>query len=230
MQYYSVSVFPYEGIYIAGLERMYFSPDKLDVELLFSKDGRQWQRARTRPSFIPIGPQGSWDSDWVNLPANAPILRDNQLWFYYSGRSAAHNVTYPFNRGGIGLSILRVDGFASLRASAKEGFVVTPPMIWPEADLRVNFDPREDITSHPGGRDGQLLVEVIPPSRDGTVLPGFALADCVPLRTNTYNMELSSAPVAWKDGRSMRTFAGKAVRLVFRFRSGHLYSFRAAKS
>jgi hypothetical protein len=227
MQFYSVSVFPYEGIYLGGLERMYFSPDKLDVELVFSRDGRQWQRPRTRPSFIPVGPEGSWDSDWTNLPANAPILRENHLWFYYSGRTGAHAVSYPYNRGGIGLSVLRVDGFASLKAAAKEGLIVTPPMTWPEGELRVNFDPREDITSHPGGQDGQLLAEVR--GEDGAAITGFSSADCIPVRVNTYNLELSSAPVSWKEGRTMRALAGKRVRLAFRFRSGHLYSFRAAR-
>jgi hypothetical protein len=228
LQYYSVSVFPYESLVLGGLERMHFSPDKLDTELIFSHDGSHWERARTRPSFLPWGADGAWDDTWANLPASAPIRWNNQLWFLYSGRSGAHGVQYPYNTGGIGLATLRLDGFASLKAEAKDGWVVTPAMTWPDADLSVNFDPRGELRMHPGEREGELSVEAR--GEDGLAVPGYSWADCAPFRTNTERAPNGCMPIQWKEGRSLRTLAGRNIRLAFRFRSGHLFSFRAGKA
>lgn len=227
MQYYSMVPFVYEGLVLGGLERMYVSPDKLDTELIFSRDGRTWQRSRPRPAFLTWGAEGAFDSTWVNLSASAPVRHSGLLWFYYSGRAGAHGAPAPMNYGAIGLCSLRVDGFASLVAYGKAGLLVTPVVEWPDAELAVNFDPRPDTASHPGDQVGELRVEVRDES--GLALAGYAFDQCTPLVQNTWRDEDSSRTVLWEGGASARALAGRRVHLAFRLRDGHLYSFRARR-
>ncbi|NUN92534.1 MAG: hypothetical protein HUU04_01995 [Verrucomicrobiae bacterium] len=227
MEYYSASVFPYESVTLGGLERMYLSPDWLDTELIWSHDGgRSWKRAGHRPAFLsPSNGPRHWDDTWVNLPTNPPIRHRGRLWFYYSGRSGAHGACYPLNHGGIGLAILRIDGFASLRAGEREGWVLTRPMNWPDAGLHVNVDPRRNTRSHPGyHHTGELRVEV----RDSSnrPIPGFTWNDCHAMTRNTEDHPDGCAAVTWKT-KSLRRLAGRRIRLAFRMRDAHLYSFRA---
>jgi hypothetical protein len=228
MQYYSLVPFAYEGLLLGGLERMYVAPDKVDTELVSSRDGRCWQRSRPRPAFLSWGPENAFDSAWVNLSASAPIRQRNLLWFYYSGRAGAHGAAYPMNFGGIGLGSLRVDGFASLAAQGKAGLLVTAPMEWPDADLAVNFDPRPDPLSHPGDQVGELHVEVR--GGDGLPLAGYQFDQCPALVRNTHTEPDSSRTVRWAEGRSAQALAGQRLRLAFRLRDGHLYSFRARRA
>jgi len=226
MEYYSATLFPYEGLTLGSIERMYMSPDRLDVELVWSYDaGRAWQRAPKRPAFLsPSEGARRWDDTWVNLPTNGPIRHQGRLWFYYSARSGAHGSPYPFNHGAIGLALLRVDGFASLMAGERTGLVVTKPMRWPKADVHVNADPRRDLISHPGFCSGDVRVE----ARDaaGKAMRGFTWDDCEPV-PQTVNDPDASRKVLWRGGRSLRRLAGKRLRLAFRLRDAHLYSFRA---
>ena len=72
MQFYSLSPFRYAGIWLADLLRMHAAPDVLDPELVWSYDGRNWNRSHERKPFIPLGPKGAFDSVWLNLATNAP--------------------------------------------------------------------------------------------------------------------------------------------------------------
>lgn len=227
MEYYSAVAFPYEGILVGGLERMYMTPDVLDTELIWSRDnGYTWGRARTRPAFLAplrdVGPR--FDNTWVSLPTNAPIRRHNRLWFYYTGRSCGHGVKYPMNHAAIGLSTLRVDGFASLHARERHGWVLTKPMTWPNAELYVNGETRREFDSHPGFCTGDLRVEI----RDeaNQPIPGYTWDDCLSLWQSLEQPE-ASAPIVFKDNRSTRALAARRVRLAFRLHEAHLYSFRA---
>lgn len=227
MQFYSATAFPYASLMMGSIERMHMSPDKLDPELIWSHDGgRNWIRSRQRAAFLEWGAPSTFDDAWINLQTNGPIEHQGRLWFYYSGRNAAHGSRYPHNYGAIGLATLRIDGFASLQARDQVGYVLTRPMQWPEGDLHVNFDARRDLAGHPGFSYGELLVEV----RDENNFPveGFGWDACHPLTGNTADRPGAAARVEWRNGRSVRELAGQPIRLAFKFRDCHLYSFRVS--
>jgi len=226
LEIYSSTAFKYESLYLGFIERMHMRPDKLDSELIYSQDSYIWKRTWRRDSFIPWGLSGTFDNVWVSMPSNGPIDFKNNLWFYYSGRSAAHHVPYPLNYGAIGVSVLRRDGFASLFNTHGEGWLVTPPIRWPDKDLLINADPRRDLTSHPhcGHCQGSVQVEVR--DAENRPLSGYGQNDCLPIR-NTMDCFMSRAPVLWRKSKSMRKAAGQMVRLVFYLQDAHLYSFAA---
>ena len=247
MQFYSLSPFRYKGIWLADLLRMHAAPDVLDPELVWSYDGRNWNRSHERKPFIPLGPKGAFDSVWLNLATNAPILNYNQLWFYYSGRAGGHGAQFPGAYGAIGLATLRVDGFCSLysgrTAGSVSGGVLTKPISWVDGDLLLNADPRRDITGHHTNdttAGGKVSVEI----RDDANRPieGYRFADCNPIVDNTRNFEedsnstvpgrdeLAARAVTWGGGRSARQLAGRRIRLFFEIEDAHLYSFRASQA
>lgn len=226
MQFYSATAFPYESLLLGSIERMYTVPDKLDTEIIWSRDGWVWNRSRSRTRFIEWGVPGSFDTDWLNLPTNGPIVNEHGLWFYYSGRTGAHGVQFPVNQGVIGLATLRIDGFCSLQAMEVPGAALTKPLTWVDGDLLVNVDPRRDVTAHPTDVSrGWLRVEAR--DHDNQTIEGYGLDECIPLSRNTGLMEQASASVRWQGNRSLRDLRGMEIRLFFELKDAHLYSFRA---
>lgn len=227
MQSYSLTVFPYADVLIGGFERMYFSPDKLDVEIVWSRDaGRTWRRSIHRPRFIEWGHSPSWDSHWIALPSNAPIRRGNRLYFFYSGRYTTHSDIDPQGLAAIGVATLRVDGFCSLHSASKTGAVVTHPMTWPGGDLLLNFDARHDLEAHPSQTaSGMLKVEVR--DENNQPIPGFAADDFPPQCINTANLADCHMAATWNNGKTLKELVGRNIRFLFVLRDCHLYSFKS---
>jgi len=227
---YSASAFRWESLYLGFIERMHMAPDVLDPELWFSHDGLAWQRSRSRPAFIERSPFPHFDCGWVNVTCNAPIRSGCELLVYYSGRAHGHNAHRGVARrmGAIGLAALRIDGFCSLQAKEREGWLVTHPMRWPaDSELHVNIDARRDVTTHHGYGHGRIRVEVR--TTGGRPVKGFSYEDCEAVGGNTFNNESGDAtcPVRWRKGRRMAELAGRNVRLAFRMHDAHLYAFKA---
>ena len=239
LEVYSATAFKYESMYLGFIERYHGAPDVLDPELWFSHDGRAWQRSRTRPAFIERGAPGTWDCGWVNTTSNAPIRHDwqrgryhsraAQLMIHYSGRPHGHRPDDCLHQGAIGLASLRPDGFCSLQAKEREGWLLTHPMRWPKAELFVNADPRRDLSTHPNTGGGEVRIEV----RDtrGRPIDGFTFDDCIPITRNTRASRYGDASdqVCWRQGRLMASLAGRRIRFAFRMRDAHLYSFKARR-
>lgn len=229
MQIYSLSAWKHHDIFVGAIERMNMSPDVLDTEIAWSRDaGETWLRSRERPRFVPMPPTetNAFDHRWTNLSASPLIVHDNHMWFYYSGRSASHYAVEPLNTGAIGLAILRLDGFCSIRAEQAEGWLRTPTFTWPGGDLMLNADPRRNIDSHPAHVEGGYVTADVLDSK-GNVIKGYEADACSAVRRNTYKHKDAAAKVWWGANKSLDKFAGKKVSLHFKMKDAHLYSFYA---
>lgn len=105
---------------------------------------------------------------------------------------------------------LRIDGFVSLRASARGGELLTRPLVFDGGNLAIN-------ASTSGA--GSIQVEI--QDAAGQPLPGYALADCP--RIFGDDLELV---VRWKQGGDVRPLSGKTVRLRFVLSDADLYAFQ----
>ena len=105
---------------------------------------------------------------------------------------------------------LRVDGFASLRAGAAGGEVLTRPLI---------FDGDRLVLNVSTSALGWLRVEV--QDREGRSIDGFAEDDCVEVFGDDIEHE-----VRWQDAPNLRRLAGTPVRLRITMRDADLYSLR----
>jgi len=234
--FYGMSVLPYEGVYIGFPVKLdvcghlvnYGDDGPMQVELAFSRDLRHWQR-EDRTLVIPNGPVRSWDGGRVQV-ANQPLIRGDEVWFYYGGDAFTHGWPIEYNgyapRGedreryeqrvrqyskptsGIGIAKWRLDGFVSLDASEAEGTLVTKPLYFSGTKLEVNAD----------ASGGSLSVEL--EGTDGKPIDGYALAECDRLRADAVHHIVS-----WRGKTDLTLLAGKPIRVRFVVRRARLYAF-----
>jgi len=154
---YSITVFPYEGVYIGLVQVFHARPETcyLDVQLAVSRDSLHFTRVADRATFIPVGPVASWDRFNHSLANNPPIPVGDVLRFYYGGRTYRHT---PYKgkdsgpkAGGIGFATIKRDRFVALQASFDGGEILTKPLKLAGSDLHLNA--KSDF--------GEILMEVL---------------------------------------------------------------------
>lgn len=224
---YNMGVFRYEGLYI-GMPAMYHAVGAIPnypntdgfhlIQLVCSRDLKHWHRVGDRQTFI--GPSridsGAYDLTQI-LPPSSAVVRDAELWFYYTGlkwRSSFEYIgTYPNGEhvpipgrdrdgGGICLAVLRRDGFVSLDAGEQEGQVVTKPFDVCGETLFVNAD----------ARDGELRVEIV-----------NAQSESVAVSQNVEG-DSTRQEVQWNRGE-LTSLKGRRVALRITLRNARLYSY-----
>jgi hypothetical protein len=224
---YNMGVFRYEDLYI-GLPAMYHATGPVPnhpntggfhlVELVCSRDLKDWTRLGQRKAFI--GPShlnsGAYDLTQI-LPPSAPVVRDDELWFYYTGLKWRDTFTYvgeypkgeavPIpgrNRdgGAVCLAVLRRDGFVSLDAGENEGSVLTQPFKPTAGKLYVNVD----------AHDGELSAEVC--DNQGKVLG----------KSEVVKVDRSQVELRWEQGNLVE-LKQQTVSLRFKLRNASLYSY-----
>ena len=227
---YNMPIFRYESVYI-GAPALYHAVGRMPnypntdgfhlIQLVTSRDLKAWTRVADRATFIGPSPRnaGAFDMTQIIGPSR-PVLRDDELWFYYTGvkyRGGWRYVgTFPNGThvplpgldrdvGAVNLATLRRDGFVSLDAGADEGFVVTKPFECPPGRLFVNVD----------ARDGEVHVDVLTGS-DATEAPVATAA--------AITEDVLRQPVLWERG-DLTSARARSVRLRFRLRNARLYSY-----
>ena len=108
-----------------------------------------------------------------------------------------------------GLATLRRDGFVSMHAGKKEGYLTTETLSFDGKYLFVNADVRA----------GKLAVEVL--DEQGMPIEGFGVKDCVVMRKENSTKQL----VTWKNQKDLTTLKGKKIHLKFYLTNGDLYAF-----
>jgi hypothetical protein len=208
--FYGLLGMPYESMWIGYLRVHRLEPWKrVDVQLMTSRDGRTWSRACERETFLPLGPEGSWEPDYSEINHAGPLLVGDELWFFYRGSILErHRGTGPDIVKGLGLATLRRDGFASLASGSAPGHVTTRPLTFAGRRLFVNAGVR------PGGR---LRVAAL--DRDGAVIPALTADHCHPLTGDS-----TAQPVTWEAGE-LGDLAPRPARLRFELQSADLYAF-----
>ena len=171
-----------------------------------------------RETFIGPSPLGAGAYDLTQIvPPSAPVLRGDELWFYYTGIKYRASWSYvgeypngehvPFpgldpDTGAICLAVLRRDGFVSLDAGDVPGTLLTEPFSPAGGRLYLNAD----------ALNGEILAEVLDPG-------GEVLDSSEPLKGDHLRAEMK-----WKSD-ALVGLDGKAIRLCFSLRNAHLYSY-----
>lgn len=164
--------------------------DTSDSILMTSRGGSVYDRTFLEGYIKPgIGPQ-----NWVSR-TNYPALNIVQTGPAEMSLYVNHDYAQPTAH--LRRYSLRLDGFASVRAGAKQGELLTKLLVFAGGELRINF-----ATSAGGG----IRFELQDP--EGTVLPGFSLADCQEQIGNEIDRS-----VAWKSGSDVSALAGRPIRV-----------------
>ncbi len=224
---YNFPVFPYEGLYLATpvmhhwagkYPPVYENVDsRKTVELASSRDLQNWNRVADRAPFLelsPVGDGSAYDTAQI-LVTNCPVVRNNELWFYYLGfRYRAMTTEYARNRkyldsSALCMARLRMDGFVSLKGGVEWGTVLTKPFTVTGRSLHINTDSWR----------GKVLAEVLD-ANDGKPIPGFTRDECRPAVINAID-----ETVQWKSAANLAALAGRTVRLRFHLRQAELYAY-----
>jgi hypothetical protein len=215
---YGWSAFPWAGQWVAWTQIHHAQPHLgyIDMAVSHSRDGVHWQR---RPEIVlPVGEVGAWDR-FNQCTSNHPLRVGDEIWVYYSGRSYRHKEyrSFPDWRPdlprdddgpgfvGIGLAVLRLDGWCSLDAGYGGGTVLTQPEVLPQGDLWVNA--KADW--------GKVVVELL--DETGQLLPGAVASE--PLTADGVRQL-----VTWPAGNTPIWPADQPVRLRFKLENARLYS------
>jgi hypothetical protein len=175
--------------------------DTSDAVLMTTRGGHIYDRTFLEGFLKPgIGAQ-NWVSR-TNYPAlNVVQTGSTEMSLYVNqdyAQPTAHLRRYS----------LRLDGFASLRAGAKPGELLTKPFVFTGDSLHINF-----ATSAAGG----LRFELQTP--EGHPLPGLTLDDCQEQIGNEIDRV-----VRWKSGPNLSSLARKPVRLRLVLKDADLFA------
>jgi len=209
-QMYMMTPFAYGNQYLGFLGMYHTDMELGETQLASARDLDHWQRVARREVFLPVGAPGTWDSAWATCAASPPILMDDTLYIWYSGRPQAHGTQGMF-RSAIGLATLRRDGFVSLRCGMRGGELMTEPILVSGPRLLLNA-----VCLF-----GQIRARVI----CGDEAPSeFSLEECKGLaRGDQTGFELT-----WgHEGRNLAPLVGRQVRLHFQAENAtSLYTYR----
>ena len=226
-QIYGMPVFAYQGMYIglpwiyharwikygkyASAQVMYEaqegSPRTIDVQIAWSWDLIAWTRTPKREPFIANGPPGAFDYG-VIITAHEPITMGDELWFYYCGCNKIHDdLVGP--KTAIGVAKLRLDGFCSMHAGKKEGWLISRREVFNTPKVTIN------ARCAPGGYVSAELVD-----RNNNVIPGFARDNCVPFTGDSVRGELT-----WKTKQFHASYIDKDKKVRFCIKNADLYSY-----
>jgi len=237
---YNFTAVPYESLMLGAME-IHVSPKKgpngesdnaacdyvglpkhTHIQFSFSRNGREYVRGGNACSIMPSEwGSGKWDTGYLAVAGGVCVIRDERLWFYYTGFRGdgerrtgtgyeddrkGHCIGTYYN-GSIGAATLRRDGFAGMVADGN-GSLTTKPLVFAGKRLFVNAE----------CRFGELAAEIL--DADGKPVPGFAAADCRGLKfVDTTKRELVFA------GGDLGALAGKPVLIRFNLHCATLYSF-----
>ncbi len=238
---YTMGAMPYEGIYIGVLNTYHGETiksipddqpwmDRVDNQLVFSRNGvtwqrvlkdgaisaielrreRDWKQAAAQATFLPYG-EFRKDWDWGQIyPHHPPLVVGDEIRFYYTGITGRHWHTYHKDTrdSGIGLATLRLDGFVSVNAADNAGSLTTKPLVFFGDTLIVNAN----------AAGGSLTVEALDP--DGKVIEGFGTADCTPITADSVRYIVS-----WKGNPDCHLLQARPIKLRFHLKNAKLYSF-----
>ena len=223
VEFYHMSAFRYASMYIGTLMIYHVDdPPSSEVQLVTSRDLKNWERVRPRQAFIPASlPEGRrhgvWDAAGVQPQLSPPLLHDGALRFYYYGGPAFHGSRFLKGQFQLGLAQLRPDGFASLRAAWRTGIVTTKPFKWPGGKLVVNGQERGGSRT----REASLRVAILDES--GNPIRGYVESNCKPLEG-----DFPAGRPTWSQGeQNLDPLIGSTIRLRFFLKQAEIFSFRA---
>ena len=201
----------------------------LDMYLHHSRDGRDWKRFLDHRPFVPRGGDGTYDQFDIEAPTQ-PLVVGDELWIYYGGMSVHHDwwimpkdrrpdvpeareAHYSEDGHHLCLATLRLDGYVSLDATVREGWVETKPVFSTGRHLYINGR---------CGPKGYIDVEVM----DGwnNVWEEYSRENC-----RTFTADAVHHRVAWSRSDTIDEVPG-AVKLKFYLRDAELYGFQFADS
>jgi hypothetical protein len=176
-----------------------------DVGFITSRDGLVWDRTFMEAFIRPGTDRLNWTSRAVYPVKGVVQTGTNELSVYWLERLDHGDLAPRIRRG-----TLRLDGFASVRAEAAGGEMITKPLTFTGSRLVLN---------HVTAPAGSVRVEI--QDANGTPIPGYALANSTARTGDTLEETMS-----WTGGSDLSALAGTTIRLRFVLQDSDVYTMR----
>lgn len=219
-QLYSLNAVAYENLHV-GMFYIHRGPHNriceegrfpkfTDLALGFSRDGFHWHRPCREPFLAGTRSDGDWNRAYLHGTTGVFTLYKDRLYFPFTGYSGRTDDGHRgmYTGASIGMATLRRDGFASMRAGPRGGYLVTRRLVFDDPCLFVNVECPL----------GVLKVGVL--DAQGNEISGYGVKDCLPISVDSTRVRIK-----WQDHEDLRSFVGRDVRFLFRLENGGLYSF-----
>ena len=183
--------------------------NRLSVQLVYSRDGTNWERFNKGQTWLGRAGPEAWDSMMVAIE-NAPIPMGDEWFVYYGGASCHHDwwlvgenegLDVPEARDvslakyAVGLARMRQENIVGMHANhVRQGILITRPLISEGSQLVINAE---------CGSRGSIQVEVV----DATdrVVPGFSREEC-----DVFTGDDVNHVVTWGGQANMPVHKGRA--------------------
>ena len=220
-EHYGMTAVKYNNLHLGLLHMLYVTAEeipgqfnqmpcdgKIDVKLVYSRDGRMWEHAdRNRNPVLPIGDPEDFDCGMIIGNPRAPIIKDDKIHWYYTGSKTTHGVEMEKWVTRIGRATWKRDRFAAIRGGDR-GMVMTKPLQIPDGSghLEINADATK----------GRITIELC--DTNNLVLDGFSRKECIPIQSDCLRCR-----VGWKNG-DISSLNGE-VKVRFFLEDADIYSF-----
>ena len=218
--FYGMAQYRISDTWVGFLNVFHMTDNTMDVQLIFSRDGRRFSRFMPGRPWLRTGEPGSWDQYMVNI-CSPPVEVDDELYVYYGGSKNHHDwwlwknpedteLPEDMSKVGycLGLAKIKRDRFVSISAGAvRQGILITRPLHARGGKLLINAQCDD------GGH-----IEVQVADGAGKVVPGFEKENCVVFKGDAVTHQ-----VTWKD---KTTLPSGWLKLHFFLRGARLYTFQ----
>ena len=210
VQFYGMSPFRFEDIFLGHLLCYRTGTPNMDVELASSRDGETWRRVAPNVRYIPNGRKGSCDCGIIHC-SSAPVPVGSKLYIYHLGHNSDHRggtVDGRPRRGTLCLAVADAGRMVSVRAGERGGGVLLGPVTVAGNRLTLDADARR----------GEVRIALRDPQTYAE-LPGFAVESCEPLRADA-----RAHAARWRGRKIVASLRGKKVLIHATLTDADLFS------
>ena len=185
VEFHTAPVFYYEGYYFSLLQILDRGTGGgvIDIELMISRDGIQWNRPFRNTFVLPRSDHGDFDGGSIFTNAT-PVILDDEIRFYYGAYSGgATSADDRGHKSGIGLATIPRDRFAGIRPLplSDQDTLDGPLRNIGQTTLKpIDLTRYSDITLNADASEGGIRVEVLDIS--GRRIRGWSAEDAVEVK------------------------------------------------
>jgi hypothetical protein len=217
VEFYGMTCSRYGSGHVGFLWVYHMAPEKeyIDIELISSRDGMNFDRCCRHQPFIANGPDGSYNHEILTASQNELITVDDEIYLYYVGCNYKHTgeaLRRSYSRQTTSLATLPRDRFVSFETGYPQPCrLVTKPFKLEPAHLNLYLNAAT-------WGEGFIQVEIL--SRDWKVLSGFSSAESLPFRGNNLAQR-----AVWKNKQNLSELAGREIRIKFDMADARIHAF-----
>jgi hypothetical protein len=228
-EFHTSPVFLYNRQYFSLNQILNRSAGTIDVELMSSRDGFQWDRPYIGYHFLQRGKAGDFDAATL-LTNGTPAIVGDEMWFYYGAYRGSAIGAVGLDQqvtgskdfySGVGLATMKKDRFVAItpdpRIHARNSLKITRETVGKPAPKLAKANTIGQVTLKPislnqvrsmtlngDASHGKIFVELL--NEEGFRVRGYSKEDAVPIVADSVD-----AVVKWKERELAQLKPGRYI-------------------